>query len=97
MEDQEQMRRKKIKNEVVDLTKDGVDSDMKTYLALGPDFCETTKGPCEKIIAETEKMRTMIKEKKARLGKLEREISEIRENFKFILKKKLDIENIKRT
>lgn len=88
MEDQERTRRKKIKNEVIDLTKDGVDSDVKTYLALGPDFCETpTKGPCEKIIAETEKMRTMMKEKKARLGKLEREISKIRENFKVILKK----------
>lgn len=86
------MRRKKIKNEVIDMTKDGVDSDVKKYLALGPE-----KGLCEKIIAETQKMRAMIKEKKARLGKLKREISEIRENFKVILKKKVEIENIKRT
>ena len=56
------MKEDKIKNEVVDLTKNGIDSDIKKYLALGPDFCETPKKvPYKDIMAETEKMCTMIK------------------------------------
>ena len=34
-----------IKNEVVDLTKDGLDPDVKSYLKLGPDFAESLNSP----------------------------------------------------
>ena len=38
LKDQEKMRKEKIKNEVIDLTKNGIDDDVKKYLALGPVF-----------------------------------------------------------
>ena len=44
-------------HEVNNLTKDGIDEDVKAYLKLGPDICETPKRiPYEKIIIEIEKM-----------------------------------------
>ena len=47
------MKQDKIKNEVFDLTKNGIDGDIKKNLALGPDFCETPKNvPYENIIAD---------------------------------------------
>jgi hypothetical protein len=91
-EDQERMKREKIKNEVVDLTKDGIDSDVKKYLALGPDFSETPrKVPYEHIIAETEKMCTVIK-KEGDVREIDeeiinREIRQVRESVKLILEK----------
>ncbi len=94
-EDQERMKREKIKNEVVDLTKDGIDSDVKKYLALGPDFSETPrKVPYEHIIAETEKMCTVIK-KEGDVREIDeeiinREIRQVRESVKLILEKASD-------
>ncbi len=44
-------QRSKLKHEVFDLTKDGIDEDVKAYLQLGPDFSEVPrKLPYEKII-----------------------------------------------
>ena len=40
LEEQERMKREKIQKEIIDLTKDGIDEDVKKYLSLGPDFCE---------------------------------------------------------
>ena len=60
--DQEEMQSKKIKVDVVDLTKDGIDPDVKKYLSLGPDFCESpTRAPYERMICETEKMCSYIR------------------------------------
>ena len=57
----QKMKKDKIKVEVVDLTKQGIDDEIKSYLSLGPDFCEApTRVPYEKIIAETEKMCSVI-------------------------------------
>jgi hypothetical protein len=50
-----------IKNEVVDLTKDGIDEDVKKYLALGPGFAENReKFPIEEYIAKTENVCQML-------------------------------------
>ena len=47
----------KLRHEVHDMTKDGIENAVKAYLKLGPDFSETPrKMPFEKIIVETEKM-----------------------------------------
>ena len=78
---------------MVDLTKDGIDDDVKTYLKLGPDFSETTKRlPYEKVIIETKKMcQTIEKEKEANPEKapeLERETHQLREKVKQLLKKR---------
>lgn len=94
-DDYQKMKRDKIKVEVVDLTKQGIDEDIKNYLALGPDFCEApTKIPYEKIIAETEKMCSTIKEegkkKKVNENEVDREIDELREEVKEILRKTKD-------
>ncbi|CAB4003047.1 Hypothetical predicted protein [Paramuricea clavata] len=86
------MKKEKIKNEVVDLTKDAIDNDIKSYLSLGPGFCEASTGVSyENIIAETEKMCTKIK-REGEINKteeeiVEHEIGEIRENVKVILEK----------
>ncbi len=58
-------RESNLKHEVFDLTKDGIDEDVKVYLQLEPDFSEVPrKLPYEKIIIETENMcRTIDKEK----------------------------------
>ena len=54
---QERKTRKKIQQEVHDMTKDGIDADIKSYLSLGPDFSETPKRfPYEKIIIDTESL-----------------------------------------
>ena len=34
----ERTKKEKIKNEVIDLTKDGIHDDVKRYLSLGPGF-----------------------------------------------------------
>ena len=90
-EHQEKMKKGKIRNEVVDLTRNGIDDNIKKYLALGPDFCETPKKvPHEDIIAETEKMCTMIKKgdiKEIGSEIIDREIREVRESVKHILKR----------
>jgi len=57
----ERTRQTKITHEVIDLTKDGIDEDVKAYLKLGPNFSETPKVlPYERIIIETEKMCKII-------------------------------------
>ena len=56
------MKRQNINKEVVDITTEGIDAEIKTYLALGPDLCETPRIiPYEKIICETEKMCSTIR------------------------------------
>jgi len=94
-DDYQKMKRDKIKVEVIYLTKQGIDEDIKEYLALGPDFCEApTKIPYEKIIAETEKMCSTIteegKKKKVNENEVDREIDELREEVKEILRKTKD-------
>ena len=89
------MKRKKIKVEVVDFTKQGTDDDIKSYLSLGPNFCEApTRVPYEKIIAETEKMCSEIKEegrkKNVSENEVDREIDELRDEVKRILGKTKD-------
>ena len=52
-----QAQQRKLQHEVHDMTKDGIDEDVRAYLKLGPDFCEAPRRiPYEKIIIETEKM-----------------------------------------
>jgi hypothetical protein len=81
----------KIKHDVKDLTKDGIDEDVKAYLRLRPDFSETPKSlPYEKIIIETEKMcKTIEKEieeaNPTRKYELEKEIHTLREKVKKLL------------
>ena len=81
----------KIKHDVVDLTKDGIDDDIKAYLRLGPDFSETPKKlPYEKIIIETEKMCKVIEAEmeeaeQTEKHELEREIHSLREKVKKLL------------
>jgi hypothetical protein len=71
LKDQEKMRKEKIKNEVIDLTKNGIDDDVKKYLALGPDFSEApTRVPYERIISEREKMCSVI-EKEGELKEID--------------------------
>ena len=70
-----------------DLTKDGIDDDVREYLKLGPDFSEAPrKVPFEKIIIETEKMcKTIEDEKEANPEKapdLEREAHRLRDKVK---------------
>lgn len=82
---------KKIQHEVIDLTKDGIDDDVKAYLRLGPNFSETPKFiPYEKLIIETEKMCKTIEnemENADATGKyeLEREVHTLREKVKKLL------------
>ena len=88
----QRMKKDKIKVEVVDLTKQGIDDKIKSYLSLGPDFCEApTRVPYEKIIAETEKMCSVIKGegKKKNVSEIEvdKEIDELREEVKEVLRK----------
>ncbi|CAB3990644.1 Hypothetical predicted protein [Paramuricea clavata] len=83
------MRKEKIKKEVIDLTKNGIDDDVKKYLALGPDF--STRVPYEKIISETDKMCSVI-EKEGELKEIdkeivERELSDVHESMRMILEK----------
>ena len=87
----------KIKHGVVDLTKDGIDDDVKAYLRLGPDFSETPKRlPYEKVIIETEKMCKVIEAEMEEAGttqkhELERETHTIREKVKKLLTRSKDI------
>ncbi len=92
LEEQERIRKERIQKEVIDLTKDGIDDDVKKYLSLGPDFCEApTQVPYEQFVAETEKMCSMIKKegeiKEIAEGIIEREVSKVREDVKSILEK----------
>ena len=65
LQDQPRMKETKIGVEVIDLTKDGIDEEVKRYLALGPDFCEAPRRvPYEEIILETEKICSIIKRKR---------------------------------
>ena len=85
-------RESKLRYEVHDLTKDGIDDDVREYLKLGPDFSEAPrKVPFEKIIIETEKMcKTIEDEKEANPEKapdLEREAHRLREKVKKLLRK----------
>ena len=85
-------RESKLKHEVFDLTKDGIDDDVKAYLQLGPDFSEVPrKLPYEKIIIETEKMCKTIDEEKEmkpdQAPELEREAHRLREKVKQLLRK----------
>ena len=88
-------RKNKLKYEVFDLTRDGIDEDIKEYLKLGPDFSETPgRLPYEKIIVETEKMCQIIEQEKEpnpeKAPELEREIHRLRESVKHLLKKRMD-------
>ena len=88
----EEQRESKLKHEVFDLTKGGIDEDVKAYLKLGPDFSETPRRlPYEKIIIETEKMcKTIENEKESKpeqAQELEREAHRLREKVKQLLRK----------
>ena len=53
-----QIQQRKLQHEVHDMTE-----DVREYLKLGPDFCETPRRiPYEKIIIETEKMCKVIED-----------------------------------
>ena len=85
-------RESKLKHEVIDLTKDGIDDDIKAFLTLGPDFSEAPrKIPYEKIIKETENMCQIIENEKEtspnKAPELEREKHKLREKVKHLLKK----------
>ena len=87
-----EQRESKLKHEVYDLTKDGLDEDVKSYLKLGPDFSEAPKTlPYEKIITETERMCKIIEEEKEakprQAPELERETHRLREEVKHLLRK----------
>ena len=91
-EDQERMRKELIKKDFVDLTKNGIDPEIKAYLALGPDFCESPhRIPFELIIAETEKMctdiRKALEEKTVDERIIEMETQELREKTRKLLEK----------
>ena len=87
----------KLQHEVHDLTKDGIDEEVKAYLKLGPDFCETPRTlPYEKVIIETEKMCKIIQDEIEKVDRelqpekpqeLEREAHKLREKVKNLLKK----------
>jgi hypothetical protein len=86
------MRREKIRREVVDLTEEGIDGEVSKYLSLGPDFCESPRRvPYEKMICQTEKMCSVIRKARGVEGvdmvKVEKEILEVREAGLKILKK----------
>ena len=90
--DDNQTSRRKLQHEVYDLTKDGIDDDIKAYLKLGPDFSETPKRiPYEKIIIETEKMCKIIEDeiesKPEEAEELQREAHRLREKVKKLLRK----------
>ena len=98
----DQPTQRKLRHEVYDLTKDGIDEDIKAYLKLGPDFCETPKRiPYEKIIIETEKMCKVIEDeiesKPDEAEDLHAEAHILREKVKKVLrtqrKKKSQIEH----
>ena len=62
LKDQQRMKETKIGVDMIDLTIDGIDEEVKKYLALGPDFCEAPRRvPYEEIISETEKICSIIK------------------------------------
>ena len=87
-----QIQERKLQHEVYDMTKDGIDEDVKAYLKLGPDFCETPKRiPYEKIIIETEKMCKVIEDeietKPEEAEELHRETHRLREKVKKLLRK----------
>ena len=88
----EEKRPSKLKDEVYDLTKDGIDDEVKEYLKLGPDFSITPRRlPYEKVIIETEKMCDIIEKEKDsntdQATELEREAHQLREKVKHLLKK----------
>ena len=85
-------RESTLKHEVYDLTTEGIDEDVKSYLKLGPDFSETPRRlPYEKIIIETERMCKVIEEEKEtkpqQAAELERETHKLREEVKHLLRK----------
>ena len=87
-----EQRTSKLKQEVYDMTTDGIDEDVKEYLKLGPDFSEAPKKiPYEKIIIETERMCKTIEDEKeakpAQAPELEREAHRLREKVKQLLRK----------
>ena len=89
---EERTTQPKLRHEVYDLTKDGVDDDVKAYLKLGPDFCETpSRIPYEKIVIETEKMCKTIEDeiesKPEERDELLRESHRLREEVKKVLRK----------
>ena len=66
---------KKIQQEVHDMTKDGIDKDVKAYLSLGPDFSETpNRFPYEKIVIETEAMCKIIQDEAEKEPEKQQEI-----------------------
>ena len=82
----------KLQHEVHDLTREGIDKDVKAYLKLGPDFCETPRRlPYEKIIVETERMCKVIEDeiesKPEEAEELQRESHRLREKVKKVLRK----------
>ncbi len=59
--DENETQSNKLQHEVYDLTKEGIDEDVRAYLKLGPNFCETPRRiPYEKIVIETENMCKVI-------------------------------------
>ena len=85
-------RQLKLQHEVHDLTKDGIDDDIKEYLKLGPDFCETPRRiPYEKVVIETERMCKVIEDeietKPDEAEELQREAHRLREQVKKVLRK----------
>ena len=87
-----EQRTSKLKQEVYDMTTDGIDEDVKEYLKLGPDFSEAPKKiPYEKIVIETERMCKTIEDEKeakpAEAPELEREAHRLREKVKQLLRK----------
>ena len=93
----ENTEKKKLQHQVYDLTKDGIDDEVKAYLTLGPDFCETPRRlPYEKVVIETEAMcKTILDEinhvdreaEPEKPQELEREAHVLRERVKQLLKK----------
>ena len=82
---------RKLKHEVYDLSKDGIDEDVKAYLKLGPDFCESPRRiPYEKIIIETERMCKVIEDeieaKPDEAADLQGEAHRLREKVKQVLR-----------
>ena len=63
-EDQRATKTPKLQHEVYDLTKQGIDEDVKAYLKLGPDFCETPRRLPYKKVIETERMCKVIEDEK---------------------------------
>ena len=90
-EDGHETERRKLQHEVHDLTREGIDEDVKAYLKLGPDFCETPRRlPYEKIIVETERMCKVIEDeiesKPEEAEELQRESHRLREKVKKVLR-----------